>query len=345
MPASKSKLFFPGQEMKAVSVIIPVYKSSSKLERTLHTMAAQKPGGRVLQILVANDGADAAVTAVCRSHGVSMVAIAPRRGSYFARNRALEKAAGELIVFVDAGILLPEDWLAKAIQVIGSADYLAGELDRKSLEEVRGHLAMAYDKAGKKREARDLMVELMTTMEDPEMHTGIDRLTRDLGEDPTAIFARIDQTTVAMTFRANVTFTPTLSLQVYGQPFVSAGRYSSFKRTSATPRAAAYADRWDVFGADRLIRTTDGDVAVDFDRDGTADVDLGNPNFTVTSFRSNVVLRWEYRAGSTLFLVWQQNRNGYASDGRFTVDGAARSLVGTMPENTFLVKLNYWLSL
>ena len=159
------------------------------------------------------------------------------------------------------------------------------------------------------------------------------------------LFARIDQTTVAMTVRANVTFTPTLSLQVYGQPFVSAGRYSGFKRASATPRASSYANRWDVFGADRLIRAVDGGVAVDLDRNGSADIDLGNPNFTVTSFRSNVVLRWEYRAGSTLFVVWQQNRNGFASDGRFTVDGAARSLIGTMPENTFLVKLNYWLSL
>lgn len=95
-------------------------------------------------ILVANDGADAAVTAVCRSHGVSMVAIAPRRGSYFARNRAVEKAVGELIAFIDAGIYLPEDWLVKAIQALGTADYLAGEVDISTVP--RPTAAEAYEK-------------------------------------------------------------------------------------------------------------------------------------------------------------------------------------------------------
>ena len=61
--------------------------------------------------------------------GVSMVAIVPHRGSYFARNRALEKAVGELIAFIDAGIYLPKDWLVKAIKALGTADYLAGEVD------------------------------------------------------------------------------------------------------------------------------------------------------------------------------------------------------------------------
>lgn len=73
-----------------------------------------------------------------------MVAIAPRRGSYFARNRALEKAVGELIIFIDAGICLPEDWLIKAIQAIGTADYLAGEVDISTVP--RPTAAEAYEK-------------------------------------------------------------------------------------------------------------------------------------------------------------------------------------------------------
>jgi hypothetical protein len=158
------------------------------------------------------------------------------------------------------------------------------------------------------------------------------------------LFAHIDQTTVGMTVRANVTFTPNLSLQVYAQPFVSAGRYSGYKR-AADPGAARYADRWDLFGPDRLVIAADGEVGVDLDRDGTVDLSLGNPDFTYTSFRSNVVLRWEYRPGSTIFVVWQQDRSGLTADGRFTVGGASRDLVGTMPTNVFLVKVNYWLSL
>jgi hypothetical protein len=79
----------------------------------------------------------------------------------------------------------------QAVEVLEKA---AGMVPKEDAGEMRGHLAMAYDKAGKKREARDLMVELMTAMEDPEMRSGIDRLTKELGEDPTAIFAHIDQT-------------------------------------------------------------------------------------------------------------------------------------------------------
>jgi len=158
------------------------------------------------------------------------------------------------------------------------------------------------------------------------------------------LFGRLHQRTAGATLRCNVTFTPTLSLQVYAQPFVSQGHYVNFKQV-ADPRAERYADRWDVFGPDRLIASAGGDVSIDLDRDGTADVDLGAQDFSYTAFRSNVVLRWEYRPGSTLFVVWQQGREGMSSNGSFRLGGGFRDLVRTMPENVFLVKLNYWLSL
>ena len=127
----------------SVSVIIPAYKAAAGLETTLLSLAAQQPIDWAISILVANDGNDAAVTEVCRHHGVSMVAIAPRHGSYFARNCALEKAAGGLIAFIDAGIYLPEDWLAKAIEALGTADYLAGEVDISDV--ARPTAAQAYE--------------------------------------------------------------------------------------------------------------------------------------------------------------------------------------------------------
>lgn len=157
------------------------------------------------------------------------------------------------------------------------------------------------------------------------------------------IFGELDQTTVSMTFRANVTFTPNLSLQVYAQPFVASGDYRAFKRV-ADPRAATFAGRFDSFGPDRLQSRGDT-VRVDLDRDGTADLDLGTPDFTVLAFRSNVVLRWEYLPGSNLFLVWQHGREHSLSDGSFSLVPRLSDLWSAASTNTLLLKINYWLSL
>jgi hypothetical protein len=158
------------------------------------------------------------------------------------------------------------------------------------------------------------------------------------------LFGELDQTTTSLTFRSNLTFTPTLSLQLYAQPFVSSGRYLGFKRVVA-PRAARFADRFDRFDADRLTRDASGAALIDLDRDGDTDLSLANPDFTVLAFRSNVVLRWEYLLGSTLFLVWQHGRSGFEADGRFRLGSRLGDLFRSAPENVLLVKANYWLSL
>jgi hypothetical protein len=158
------------------------------------------------------------------------------------------------------------------------------------------------------------------------------------------VFGELEQTTASMTFRGNVTFAPNLSVQLYAQPFVSSGDYAGFKQV-ADPRAARLADRFDEFGPDRLI-VSGTDVAVDLDRDGTADIDLGSPDFSYLSFRSNLVLRWEYAPGSTLFVVWQHGRSHGTSDGRFRLGPSLSDLFSDAEaRNTFLVKANYWFSL
>src|SRR5574341_1855060 len=157
------------------------------------------------------------------------------------------------------------------------------------------------------------------------------------------LFGELEQTTVNMTVRGNITFTPDLSLQVYAQPFVASGDFTNYKQVS-DPRAEGFADRFDVFGTDRLI-LQDGDVGVDLDRDGLADIDLGNPDFSYLSLRSNVVLRWEYVLGSTLFVVWQHGRSDSNHDGTFNLGSSLDQLFRSDARNTFVVKLNYWLSL
>lgn len=157
------------------------------------------------------------------------------------------------------------------------------------------------------------------------------------GEDH-YVFGRIDQTTVGLTLRADYAFTPTLSLQLYAQPFVSAGRYTGFKEV-ADPRAERYEDRFRTLAPDR-----DGSVyRVDLDGDG-GDEAFGAPDFNVKQFRSNAVLRWEYLPGSTLFVVWSQDRDAYRADGDFDFGADVRDLFGVRPRNVFMVKLSYWMS-
>ncbi len=144
--------------------------------------------------------------------------------------------------------------------------------------------------------------------------------------DSTAVahytFAHLDQQTLSLTWRLGYTFTPTASLQVYASPFVSKGTYSDV-RELADARAADYDARFQPYG--------DPSVAAD------------PGGFNVKEFRSNVVFRWEYRAGSTLFLVWSQGRQGSAPiEGVRSFAGDLGDLFRQRANDTFLVKVSYW---
>jgi len=154
----------------------------------------------------------------------------------------------------------------------------------------------------------------------------------------------LDQTTVSAAVRANVTFLPTLSLQLYVEPFVSAGQYLAYREV-ADPRGASFGERFTTFADDQVARDADGNVSVDLDRNGTADLALDNPDFRFLSLRSNTVVRWEYRPGSALFIVWQHGRSGDDHTGTFNLSQGFRDLRSLPASNTFLVKLSYWFSL
>ncbi len=166
--------------------------------------------------------------------------------------------------------------------------------------------------------------------------------TETVNETDEYIFGELRQTTASMTLRANMTFSPALSLQVYTEPFVSAGHYVGFKRV-VEPRADTFLGQFEDFSQEWVI-DLDGDVGLDVDRDGSPDVELSNPDFTFLSFRSNVVLRWEYSLGSTIFFVWQHGRTGSGNDGRFDFRSDVSDLFSADAENVLLFKVNYWLS-
>jgi hypothetical protein len=133
------------------------------------------------------------------------------------------------------------------------------------------------------------------------------------------VFGRIGQTTVGLSLRANYTIRPTLTLQVYAQPFVSAGAYSDFKEL-VNGRARREDDRYAPFAH------------------------AGDPNFNYRSFRTTNVLRWEYRPGSVLFVVWQQGREDTLPYGDFQFGRDLKGPFSTPATNVVLVKISRWLN-
>lgn len=159
------------------------------------------------------------------------------------------------------------------------------------------------------------------------------------------IFGKIDQETAAMTLRIDYCLTPSLTIQLYAQPYISAGDYSALKRITS-PQASSYKDRFHIFQEGLEVKRSDGgDYLVDEDRDGMTDYEIGDPDFNFKDFNSNLVLRWEFSLGSTLYLVWSQGRSAYTPEGRFSIDNDFRNLFEVYPHNVFLIKVNRWLPL
>ncbi|GMV05744.1 MAG: hypothetical protein AMXMBFR53_20210 [Gemmatimonadota bacterium] len=131
------------------------------------------------------------------------------------------------------------------------------------------------------------------------------------------LFAPLEQTTLAMETRLNVTFTPKLSFQLYAQPFISSGDYGDAGSLDA-PKGYTFSP-W-------------AGSMPDFD-------------FNYRSLRGTAVLRWEYRPGSTLYLAWQQSRSDYATGvGDFDFGRDRQALFRARPDNVFVLKASYWIS-
>lgn len=158
------------------------------------------------------------------------------------------------------------------------------------------------------------------------------------------LFGRINQKTLGVTLRLDYSITPDLTVQFYGQPFVSAGKYSQFKRITA-PRAERYADRFQTFGNELSYDQAGETYGVDESGDGAADYFFSKPDFNFRQFRSNLVVRWEYSPGSTAFLVWSQGRTAFEGSGEFSFGDDVKNLFEVYPDNVFLIKLNRWFSL
>jgi hypothetical protein len=180
----------------------------------------------------------------------------------------------------------------------------------------------------------------------------------DFVDDPTAtafygrryVMSGLDQRTLELGTRLNWTFSPTMTLELFMQPFIASGHFFDFKEFDQ-PRST----KKSVYGRDKgtITPTTNSEGRVTqytIDPDGpggpAASFTIGNPDFNFRSLRGNTVFRWEYRPGSTLFVVWTQSRQREApvGVGDFDFSRDRQELFATHPDNIFLIKVNYWLA-
>ncbi len=182
--------------------------------------------------------------------------------------------------------------------------------------------------------------------------------------DPTAaswygnryVFSHLDERQLALETRLNVTFTPDLTFELYLQPLLASARFYDFEEFAAPRRENKL-----VYGRDigTIAATRSGGGAaggsgasmvtgytIDPDGSGPApSFQIDNPNFDRRSLRGTAVLRWQWRPGSTAYLVWTQTRGGSAPFGNMSLGRDLNALGNLPPDNTFELKFTYWLGL
>jgi hypothetical protein len=158
------------------------------------------------------------------------------------------------------------------------------------------------------------------------------------------IFGAIDRKTLSASIRVNFNLTPELTLQYWGQPYVASGKYYNHKMIT-DPMADKQRDRyWTFTPEEQEFDPVENRYYIDEDNNGSIDYSFRNNNFNYQFFLSNLVIRWEYNPGSSVYLVWSQSRNFYNGSGRldyFNDLGDLFNKDNNIPHNVFLIKFSY----
>ncbi|TXD49635.1 DUF5916 domain-containing protein [Polaribacter sp. IC073] len=168
--------------------------------------------------------------------------------------------------------------------------------------------------------------------------------TRDFGNSKRYILGNIENDTWSTTLRLNYSLNPNFSVQFYGQPFISRGRYSNFNFVN-NPTAASFSDRVNFYNSNQISEATNTSggaiYTIDENLDNTADYSFRKPDFSFVQLQTNLVVRWEYIAGSELFFVWARGSSG-SQDFNDSLTDSVDSQVFDVPANdTFLIKATY----
>lgn len=183
--------------------------------------------------------------------------------------------------------------------------------------------------------------------------TATDVLTYDATYGTRYLFADLERRTVSMETRLNWTFSPALTLQLFAQPLLSSGDFVTYKQLAQAgsfefrtfqPGAGISTSSGVLCAGGDMCRVGD-EQYIDFDRDGNADFSFSERDFNLRSLVGNAVLRWEYRPGSTIFLVWQRRQADRALLGDFDFGRDAGALFDAPSDDRFIIKVNYWLGM
>ena len=150
----------------------------------------------------------------------------------------------------------------------------------------------------------------------------------------------IEQRTLSFPLRLDYIITPNLTVQYWGQPFISRGRYRDYTFVGE-PTAGNINNRFIGITEDQTLRTPEGTIGFDLDNDSLFEYSLPNPDFEFVQWRSNMVLRWEYIRGSELFLVWSQDISTFGNSEEGLFEGLRNNLFNNKPQNIFLIKATY----
>ncbi len=163
------------------------------------------------------------------------------------------------------------------------------------------------------------------------------------GNQTRYIHGSIDQKVVSMSFRINFNLSPDLTLQYWGQPFVASGRYYDFKYIT-DPMASDYHNRFATYSPSQITLMKENDYEyykIDENTDGSEDYRFDKPDFNIQEFLSNLVIRWEYNPGSSVYLVWSQTRSNSNTSGVMDYSNDMENLFSEKPHNVFLIKFSY----
>lgn len=160
-------------------------------------------------------------------------------------------------------------------------------------------------------------------------------------ESPNAyILGRMDQKTYGVTLNLQMNVTPDISIQYYGSPFTSTATYDRFK-LAQNMGARVYSSRFISFEKESIQHADGGYVA----SQGDIHYAFKDPNFSFNEFRSNLVARWEYLPGSTVYIVWEHNQSRNDMVYQPGWGNNLDRMFGLPATNTFMMKINYWFSL
>jgi len=178
-----------------------------------------------------------------------------------------------------------------------------------------------------------------TTLDNSVDHHQFVTRTKNLSDETKYLVGTIDRKTISSILRFEYFISPEISLQYYGNPYASIGKYTNF-------REVADASNKDLNlrynGLNQIVQMNNSYV---LRKDGVSTYTIKNPDFNFQELNSNLVGRWEFRPGSTLYLVWTNSRSAYSDQLNQSIWKSFGNIWNVNSQNVFMIKFSYWFSL